>query len=128
VAALQRGVCDEAAAQQLDALRPDAVRLALLAAARRIAEQDAQLARLEAQAQTAAGVSPSTPSGLRPLYTKPNVPPGQTASGRRRKRPGPRTVIPVIANAAIACTSRTTRPRSESCDHRRHTPRGSTNS
>jgi len=35
VAALERGVCDEAAAQQLYAFGPDAVRLALLAAARR---------------------------------------------------------------------------------------------
>jgi hypothetical protein len=36
VAALQRGVCDEAAAQQLYELGPEAVALALLTAARRI--------------------------------------------------------------------------------------------
>jgi len=60
VAALERGVCDEAAAQQLYAFGPDAVRLALLAAARRIAEL---------QALTAAGGTPSTLPGLRPLYT-----------------------------------------------------------
>jgi hypothetical protein len=94
VAALQTGVCDQAAARQLYALGPDAVTLALLAAARRISAQDARLAQqdarlmvLEAQAQTSAGVSPSTPSGMRPVYTKPNAGAGR---GRRRKRPGAR--------------------------------------
>jgi len=76
VAALQSGVCDQAAARELYALGPDAVSLALLAAARRITEL---------QAQTPGGVSPSTPSGMRPVYTKPNAP-----GGRRRKRPGAR--------------------------------------
>ena len=83
VAALQNGTFDEAAAQQLYQLGPHAVTLALLAAARRIAEQDAQLARLAGQGLAAGGVSPSTPSGMRPVYTKPNA-----ARGRRRKRPG----------------------------------------
>jgi hypothetical protein len=76
VAALQSGVCDPAAARELYALGPDAVTLALLSAARRISEL---------QAQTPADVSPSTPSGMRPVYTKPNAP-----GGRRRKRPGAR--------------------------------------
>ena len=49
VAALQSGVCDPAAARELYALGPDAVTLALLAAARRITEL---------QAQTAGGLSP----------------------------------------------------------------------
>jgi hypothetical protein len=86
VAALQSGVCDQAAARELYTLGPDAVALALLAAARRIAEQDARLALLEARSG-AADVSPSTPSGMIPVYAKPNA----TASrGRRRKRPGAR--------------------------------------
>ena len=76
VAALQSGVCDPAAARELYALGPDAVTLALLAAARRITEL---------QAQTAGGVSPSTPSGMRPVYTKPNV---AAKRGHRRQRPG----------------------------------------
>lgn len=80
VAALQSGVCDRAAAQELYTLGPDAVTLALLAAARRITEL---------QAQTPGGVSPSTPSGMRPVYTKPNTP-----AGRRRKRPGARAGHP----------------------------------
>ena len=47
-------------------------------AARRIAEL---------QAQTAGPDSPSTPSGMRPVYTKPNITPPR---GGRRKRPGAR--------------------------------------
>ncbi len=76
VAALQSGVCDEATARQLYTLGPDAVTLALLAAAGRIAEL---------QAQTTGGVSPATPSGMIPVYSKPNA---ETTRGRRRKRPG----------------------------------------
>jgi len=88
VAALQSGLFDEAAARKLYTLGRDAVTLALLAAARRIAEQDARLAALEAQVTGAAGVvSPATPSGMIPVYTKPNLPPPR---GRRRKRPGAR--------------------------------------
>jgi transposase len=79
VAALQCGECDEAAARRLYTLGPDAVTLALLAAARRISELQART--------TTAGVSPSTPSGMRPVYIKPNVGAGR---GRRRKRPGAR--------------------------------------
>ena len=76
VAALQSGRFDEDAARQLYTLGPHAVTLALLAAARRITEL---------QAQAAGGDTPSTPSGMRPVYTKPNTP-----RGRRRKRPGAR--------------------------------------
>jgi len=78
VAALQSGLFDEAAARRLYTLGPDAVTLALLAAARRITEL---------QAQTTAGVSPATPSGMIPVYTKPNA---NAPRGRRRKRPGAR--------------------------------------
>jgi transposase len=98
VAALQSGVCDPAAARELYALGPDAVTLALLAAARRIAEQDARLTeqdarltRLETQAQTSGGVSPSTPSSMIPVYSKPNA---TTGRGHRRKRPGARAGHP----------------------------------
>ena len=78
VAALRSGCCDEAAAWQLYTLGPDAVTLALLAAARRITEL---------QAQTTGGVSPATPSGMIAVYTKPNT---TTPRGRRRKRSGAR--------------------------------------
>jgi hypothetical protein len=78
VAALEAGVCDEATARQLYTLGPHAVTLALLAAARRITEL---------QAQTAGDVSPVTPSGMIPVYVKANA---HTPRGRRRKRPGAR--------------------------------------
>lgn len=80
VAALQSGVCDEAAARRLYQLGPHAVTLALLSAARRIAEL---------QTQTRAASS-STPSGMTPVYCKPNVDAGRTAAGRRRKQPDAR--------------------------------------
>ncbi len=83
VAALQSGICDEATACRLCQLGPHAVTLALRAAARRIAEQDARIAEL--QTQSSGKVSPSTPAGMRPVYTKPNAP-----GGRRRKKPGAR--------------------------------------
>ena len=76
VAALQSGSCDETAAHQLYKLGPDAVTLALLAAARRITEL---------QAQTTGAVSPATPSGMIPVYSKPNA---DAQRGRRRKRSG----------------------------------------
>lgn len=73
VAALQSGICDEATAKRLYELGPHAVTLALLSAARRITEQDARLALLESQPQTPGVASPSTPSGMTPVYTKPNA-------------------------------------------------------
>lgn len=89
VAALQTGVCDEAAALRLYGLGAEAVKLALLAAARRIAEQAARIAELQT---TRAGCvpTPATPSGMIPVYAKPNAAAGQTVAGRRRKRPGGR--------------------------------------
>ena len=73
VAALQSGICDEAAVRQLYTLGPDAVTLALLAAARRISEP---------QTQSAGAVTPATPSGMIAVYTKPNA---TTPRGRGRK-------------------------------------------
>lgn len=97
--ALESGVCDEATARVLYALGRDAVTLALLAAARRItnqsaciADQNARIADQKAriaqlQARLAAGrdptaVTPRTPSGMQPVYTKPNVPPRQPRPGQ----------------------------------------------
>ncbi|MBU0639513.1 MAG: hypothetical protein KKB50_11660 [Planctomycetes bacterium] len=83
VAALQSGICDEATARRLCQLGPHAVTLALLSAARRIAEQDARIAELQMQNRHA---SPSTPSGMMPVYSKPNLDGSHTAAGCRRKR------------------------------------------
>lgn len=92
LAALQSGICDEDTAQRLYQLGPQAVTLALLSAARRIAEQDSRITEqasriAELQAQPGAA-SPSTPSGMRPIYTKPNAADERTAAGKRRKKPG----------------------------------------
>ncbi len=59
---------------------PEVITLALLAAGRRIGEQDKRIAVLQGQAQEQPA-SPSTPSGMQPIYTKPNT-------GRRRKKSG----------------------------------------
>lgn len=74
-----RGDFDEALARQLYELGPEAVTLALLALARRLADLESD----RANAATAGGAAPSTPSGMIPPYAKPAAP-------RRRRRPGAR--------------------------------------
>ena len=74
------GRLDEALAHKLHELGPEAVALAALAMCRRIAEQDAELLRLEGKG-TSGQASPSTPSGMVPVYAKPN-------KSQRRKKPG----------------------------------------
>ena len=76
--AAMRGDLDETLAHKLHALGQEAVALAALSMCRRIAEQDAELGRLESNGGKP---SPSTPSGMVPVYTKPNV-------SKRRKKPG----------------------------------------
>ena len=71
--AAQRGKLDESTARQLHALGVEAVALAMLAVSRHIAELQGL-----SQGQTP---SPATPSGMVPIYTKPNA-------SKRRKRPG----------------------------------------
>jgi len=78
--AAMRGDLDEMLAHKLHALGQEAVALAALSMCRRIAEQDAELVRLESKGGTP---SPSTPSGMVPVYAKPNTP-------KRRKTPGAR--------------------------------------
>ncbi len=70
-----RGQLDEVLARKLHALGPEAVALAMLATSRHIAE-------LESKGGDAKP-SPSTPSGMVPIYTKPN-------KSKRRKKPGAR--------------------------------------
>ena len=117
LAALQAGVCDQAAARQLYMLGPHAVTLALLAAARRIAEQDTRLALLEARDNTSGGVSPATPSGMIPVYGKANVAAGQTARGRRRQRPGARDGHPGYRRPGPARIDRRQTHRLKCCPH-----------
>jgi len=67
-----RGQLDQAAAERLHAFGPEAVGIAILAASKRIAEL-----------QATAKPTPSTPSGMIPVYAKANV-------SKRRKKPGAR--------------------------------------
>ena len=72
-----RGELDAAALSALCEKSPELVSLALLAAAKRIAELEGE--------RRYGSTSPSTPSGMVPIYTKPN-----TQKKRRRKKPGAR--------------------------------------
>ena len=74
------GELDEPRARQLHALGSEAVALAMLAISRRVAEQNARIAELQGQSGGQAA-SPSTPSGMVPVYEKPSA-------KRRRKKPG----------------------------------------
>ena len=75
IQAALRGALTKAQARRLAYESPEVVALALLAASKRIAELQGS-----PQEQPA---SPSTPSGMVPIYTKPNAP-------KRRKKPGAR--------------------------------------
>ena len=100
IGAALRGALTEAQAEQLSKQEPEVVVLALLAASQRIAEQGQRIAEqgqriaeLQGRAQ-ATPPSPATPSGMLPIYTKPDAaqrrkPPGARPGhpGRRRRRP-----------------------------------------
>ena len=73
IQAALRGILTEAQARLLANENPEVIAIALLAASKRIGELQAT-----GQAQQA---SPSTPSGMVPIYTKANT-------SRRRKKPG----------------------------------------
>ncbi len=75
-----RGELTETQARELCRYGPEVVTLVLLATSRRIAEQDARIAELQGVPE---GALPSTPSGMIPVYHKPNT-------ARRGKRPGAR--------------------------------------
>ena len=86
LAAALDGTLNESQARQLAAIEPALLTLAWLAAAQRIAEQNARIAELEGRVAIAAAGDPATPSGQRPVYAKP---PSPTAGGRRKaKKPG----------------------------------------
>ena len=75
-----RGESDQGEALKLCKMCPELVTLALFAAGKRIAEQEALIAKLQRHSP---GPQPSssTPSGMVPIYTKPKPSP------QRRKRP-----------------------------------------
>jgi transposase len=89
-----RGQLDETLAHKLHALGPEAVAFATLAMSRHIADQGAELARLDGKGNSAHS-SPSTPSGMVPIYTKPNKRQRRKKPGARDGHPGARRQKPV---------------------------------
>ena len=79
IEAALRGELTTAQAGRLANENPEILALALFAASKHIAEQEARIAQLQGVSSTHA--SPSTPSGMVPVYTNPNTP-------KRRKKPG----------------------------------------
>jgi hypothetical protein len=95
-----RGELDQGEALRLCRECPEVVPLALLAAAKRIAERDtriveqeARIAELQRQGQ-GQPPSPSTPSGMVPIYTKPNTTKRRKKSGAKKGHPGHRREKP----------------------------------
>ena len=88
LAAAIEGKLTEQQVEALARIDPELVKLALLAMAKRIAEQDVKIAEqdatitdLKAKLNGSQSIHPSTPSGQRPVYTKPPTP-------KRKKKPG----------------------------------------
>jgi transposase len=81
VDAALHGELTEDQAQELAAIDADLLKLVLLAAAQRIAEQDQRIAELQGKLDGPPKMDPSTPSGQRPVYAKPSAP-------KRKKKPG----------------------------------------
>jgi len=100
VEAALRGDLTQAQARRLANENPEVLVFALLAASQRIAEQDKRLseqdaviAGLQRQSQTQ-HPSTSTPSGMVPIYTKPNTPKRRKKPGARQGHPGHRRKTP----------------------------------
>lgn len=95
VLAALAGQLTDAQAQRLAGLDEALVKLVLLAAARRIAEQDARIAELNARLAGPAKIDPATPSGQRPVYTKPPAPKRKAKPGAKPGHAGARRPEPV---------------------------------
>ena len=93
VEAALRGKLTEAQARRLATENPEVLALALLAASRRIAELQGQKKGPQA--------SPSTPSGMVPVYEKPNTKKRRKKPGARKGHPGHRRQVD--AAAAFGC-------------------------
>jgi hypothetical protein len=101
LAAALDGTLTDAQAERLGAIDRHLLKLALLAAAKRIAEQnekiaeqDAEITALQAKLGAAAKVDPATPSGQRPIYTKPTRPQRNGAPGAKVGHAGTRRPTP----------------------------------
>ena len=88
------GLLTDRQAEELAGVDRDLIKLAFLATVKRIAEQNVHIAQLKAKLKEPAKIDPATPSGQRPVYSKPAAPkrkgkPGAKAGhvGTRRPRP-----------------------------------------
>ena len=93
VEAALRGELSEAQALRLYRLGSEAVKLALLAASKRIGEQGALIAELQSLAIQHTS-SPSTPSGMIPIYEKPTARKRPKKPGAKKGHPGARRSAP----------------------------------
>jgi len=84
VAAALAGRLTATQSEALAELSPVVLSLALLAASERIAEQDGRIADLQSKLKVAAVDDPATPSGQKPLYTKPTKPKSKRKPGAKK--------------------------------------------
>lgn len=94
IEAAVRGELTRASALRLCADILEVIALALPAAAKRIAEQNTRITKLEGNGR-GAQPAPSTPSGMVPVYTKPNPPERHKTPGARMGHQGVRRQRPV---------------------------------
>jgi transposase len=94
VAAALEGSLTDAQAEELAACSDELLKMVLLAAAQRIAEQNAHIATLESRLMLDRTGDPNTPSGQRPIYTKPPTPRRKGKPGARPGHVGARRPIP----------------------------------
>jgi len=94
VAAALTGQLTDAQSDALAGLSPEVLGLALLAASKRIAEQDGRIAELESKLHVAAAGDPATPSGQKPLYAKGRTPTSKRKPGAKKGHPPARRKTP----------------------------------
>ncbi len=101
VEASLRGNLTEKQALQLHQFGSEAVALAMLAAVKRIAEQNVQISKqdirideLQSKLKVAGQISPSTPSGQIPIYAKPKTRKRKGKPGARKGHKGTRRARP----------------------------------
>lgn len=91
IAAALQGKITERQARRLHRFGPAAVALAMLAAAKRIGELES---KLNGSSPSPAQIDPATPSGQRPVYTKPSAPARKKKPGARKGHTGVRRAKP----------------------------------
>jgi len=94
IRAALRGALTQAQARRLAKEEPEVLALALLAASQRIAEQAKVISGLQGRGEEPP-LSPATPSGMVPIYTKPNTATRCKKSGARNGHEGVRRERPV---------------------------------